>query len=397
VRRRASAVLPAAVVLSAAVLLSSCSRTSYEGVDLARYVPRESVPAVIASLKLAGDNATELLAAITKADESDRPALAFLVSNLPPVDLANADRSFLLDTVRLAREARDRFPWGATIPEDVYLAYVVPPRVSQEPLENARPYLFDELEKRLAGVTSMEEAALEVNRWCGEQAGFKPTARRDQGVFETLASRYGRCEELMILHVAALRSVAIPARETWTPYWATTDNNHAWTELWVGGGWHYAGACEPADALDVAWFSEAVKGAAIVLSSVMGPPAASDEVYVTRDRYSLVNSTSHYLIPGVLEVNVRRDRGPREGTPVTVSVWNFGALRRIARQETDDEGKIRLSLGDGEYFVCAGGPEGHDWDLAVIRSGEETPLWLSLDKDRPFDREFRLEYESTGD
>jgi len=278
------------------------------------------------------------------------------------------------------------------VPEEVYLHYVLPPRISQEPLEPWRGYLFGQLTTRLEGITSMDEAALEVNRWCGERVGFKQTQRRDQGVFETLASGYGRCEEMMIVHIAALRSVGIPARQAWTPFWATSDNNHAWTEVWVDSTWHYTGACEPSDVLDDAWFNESVKGAALVLSSVFGQAAPDDEVYREEERYSLVNSTSHYVEPGFLRVAVT-NRGRRaEEIPVTVSLWNFGALRAIARLETDREGVARLSIGDGDYFVAAAGDAGHDWQVARIATGDTTTIALEISDSPAFEGEFRLHY-----
>ena len=201
----------------------------------------------------------------------------------------------------------------------------------------------------------------------------------------------------MIVHIAALRSVCIPARQTWTPFWATSDNNHAWTELWVDGDWRYTGACEPRDALDDAWFNDSVKGAALVLSSVFGAPASSDEVYREEERFSLVNSIGHYLDPGTLRVSVTERGRPVTGVPVTVSVWNFGALRAIARVDTDRRGEMTLSLGDGTYFVCAGGPRGSDWDLAEMRSGEETPVALEPRLEEPFDGQFWLRYDGTED
>jgi hypothetical protein len=394
--RHAHLVRIAAMVL-AVTAVAGCSRYRHGGVDLSDHVPQHYLRGVAAALDLAGENGAEILAAIVEAPEADREALSFLVSDLPAVDLATVGKEFLLETVRLAREARGKYPWGSTVPDDVYLSYVVPPRVSQEPLENWRPYFLEQLEGRLSGVASMEEAALEVNRWCGEHVGFKPTQRRDQGVFETLASGYGRCEEMMIVHIAALRSVCIPARQTWTPFWATSDNNHAWTELWVDGGWHYTGACEPRDALDDAWFNDSVRGAALVLSSVFGPPASGDDVYRQEERFSLVNSIGHYLDPGTLRVSVTERGRPAAGVPVTVSVWNFGALRAIARVDTDRRGDMAVSLGDGTYFVCAGGPRESGWALAEIRAGSETSLSLALRLDEPFDGQFWLRYDGTED
>jgi hypothetical protein len=383
----------AAVVIAAACALAGCARYEYDGVDLSAHVPEAYLADVATSLERAGGNGGEILEAITTAPAEDREALAFLVAEMPAVDLATADSDLLLESVRLAREARETFPWGAGVPDDVYLHYVLPMRVSQEPLENWRPHLMKQLSERLAGIDSMEEAALEVNRWCGERVGFKPTQRRDQGVFETLASGYGRCEEMMIVHIAALRSVSIPARQAWTPYWTTCDNNHAWTELWVDGSWYYTGACEPADELNRAWFDERVKGAALVLSSVCGTPSGDDDVYREEERYSLVNSIGNYAVPGTLSVVVDDDGEPARGAPVTISVWNFGALRAIARIKTDERGRARISLGAGTYFVCAGSPDDYDWEQAVTRSGEPTSIELDLDDVPEFNAEFWMRYE----
>jgi hypothetical protein len=202
---------------------------------------------------------------------------------------------------------------------------------------------------------------------------------------------------MMIVHISALRSVGIPARQTWTPYWATTDNNHAWTELWVDGEWRYTGACEPRDALDDAWFNEAARNAAIVLSSVFGKPAAADEAYRVEDRFSLVNSIARYTAPGRLTVSVSRNGAPAEGIPVTVSVWNFGALRAVARQRSGADGVAGVTLGDGTYFVCAGEPEAWAWKLCEISEARDTLIELVLDEGTTFDAAFRMDYAGASD
>jgi hypothetical protein len=377
-------------VLAGLAVLPACDRHVVHGVDLSDLVPEGRLEAVENALGRAGENGPELARAIELAPDEDRGALAFVLAYLPTVDLASADPAMLLETVALTRQARESFPWGQSIPEDVYLSYVLPPRVSQEPLERVRPYLYEELSTRLAGIDSMEDAALEVNRWCGERVGFKPTQRRDQGVFETLASGYGRCEEMMIVHIAALRSVCIPARQAWTPYWAASDNNHAWTEVWVDGRWHYTGACEPRDRLDDAWFSGPAGEAALVLSAVFGEPAAGEDVYRDEERFALVNSTRRYGTTGAMEVTCLTGGRPEGERSVVVSLWNFGALRGIARLETDADGRAVIALGDGDYVVSAGDASGHDWALVSVAASDTTRAILDLETERPFEGTFRM-------
>jgi len=380
------------LLLLTVVAATACGRSVVDGVDVGALVPRERLDAVLHALDRAGENGPGLAHALEDAPEVDREAIAFLLSNLPTVDLAVLAPADLLETVALTRETRERFPWGGAVPDDIYLSYVLPPRVSQEPLERARPYLLEQLEPRLEGTTSMRDAAIEVNRWCGERVGFRPTQRRDQGVFETLASGYGRCEEMMIVHISALRSVGIPARQAWTPYWAASDNNHAWTELWVDGEWHYTGACEPRDELDDAWFSGPAQEAALVLSAVFGEPADGEEVYRDEERFALVNSTHRYGPTGVLTVHCARGGRAVAGRDVLVSLWNFGALRPIARLETGREGDASITLGDGSYIVSAGDENGHDWALVEVAQADTTRAALDLDRSRPFDGAFALKH-----
>ena len=56
---------------------------------------------------------------------------------------------------------------------------------------------------------------------------------------------------MVIFFIDACRSVGIPARQAYCPYWAVGDDNHAWAEvLGSDGRWHFTGGCEPAPALD---------------------------------------------------------------------------------------------------------------------------------------------------
>ncbi|MDQ7780838.1 MAG: transglutaminase-like domain-containing protein, partial [Planctomycetota bacterium] len=204
---------------------------------------------VKAKLECAGEARGELLRLLTETEGQQREWAEFLVANMPPRDLGAVAADVVLDHLRSAEAAQSLFPWTKSVPRDVFLHYVLPYRVSQEPMEKWRGYLLAQLQPRLQNTGSMAEAVLEVNRWAGENIKFKPTEFRDQAPLETLRAGYGRCEEMTIAFIAAARSVGLPARCASTPWWATCDNNHAWVEVWADGRWWYLGACEPAATL----------------------------------------------------------------------------------------------------------------------------------------------------
>ena len=59
----------------------------------------------------------------------------------------------------------------------------------------------------------MEEAAIEINHWCHEQATYRPSDGRTLGPEATIRSGLGRCGEESVLAVAALRAAGIPVDE----------------------------------------------------------------------------------------------------------------------------------------------------------------------------------------
>jgi hypothetical protein len=301
------------------------------------------------ALGKAGENSQELKEALFESHGKKRRAMAYLVSWMPASDLSTVTSEYLLENIELSFEAWEESGWKDQVDEELFLSYVLPHRVSQEPLEEWRSHLREELQPLVSEASTMAEAALLVNRWAGDMVTYKPTARRDQGPMETLKSGYGRCEELVILYVDALRSVGIPARQAWTPFWADRDDNHAWAEVYADGRWHYTGACEPRDSLNAAWFDDAVKRAALIYSKPYGIPAG--ESVESRDGDYRINSTSIYADVGTLAVHLPAYEGYKELTKVHVSVFNYGALRSIASEELDESGSATFELGLGSYLI----------------------------------------------
>lgn len=288
---------------------------------------------------------------LTNLEQRD---LRFLLAYLPLGDIAIMKGSMLLDNVRLAQEALNRFSWGEQMPDDVYLNFVLPHRVSQEPfVEGWRHQFLEDLTPRVE-MLSMKEAALEVNHWCHEHATFVQTTGRDQDPLTTIRSGFGRCEEEMILTICALRSIGIPARQCYTPYWPHTDNNHAWVEVWVDGKWHYCGGCEPKPDLTEAWFTSSAARAMLVVSTAYGKYLGDEPILKKYPRSTLINSTEVYGPPREIEITlVDRLNEPVTDTRIFFGLFNYGAIMPALSLKSDEIGMCLLTCGRGSWIASA--------------------------------------------
>lgn len=350
----------AAAVVSLVVL--TAPHIGERKIDLSR-VPEEYREKVTESWRLAGRQRGELEEFLAGVEDSLMVEASFLVANLPYRDLGVIEASYLHENLHWAARARDLLPWGRDVPHDLFLHYVLPYRASQERVQSWRPFFFERLWETVRECSTMAEAALEVNRWLDDEIGFAQTESRDQGPVTTVRRGIGRCEEMTIAFIAAARSVCLPARQCWTPWWRLADNNHAWAEVWVDGAWHYVGAGEYSDRLDQAWFTEPVKAAAAVYSLCFGP-WAGEGVYRAGGRFSIINSTEVYAAPCTLVV--RPPDAPQPST-ATVSVFNYGAFRPIAERDIVGGGEARFVVGPGTYLVSAGDDSLGFWRLAQAR------------------------------
>ena len=347
------------------------------------YGPDEYSQGVVRAIANAGDNAATFFRIFEDCPDEWREGAAFLVANMPVVDLAVMDYDTFMNNIRLAYEAREIFPYAKAISKEDFFHYVLPYRVSQEPVEDWRPFFFEKAKEIAGNMETIEEAAVAINKWADEVVGYKPTQRRDQGPFETLKSGYGRCEEMMIFFIDACRAAGIPARQSWTPYWAHCDDNHAWTEVMTPDRkWHYVGSCEFSPCLDSAWFNSAAKRAALVMSVPFGIPQEESGVELYRvvdgdNPYAIINSTPFYHPTCRLWIEVGDEEGnPSAGANVYIYVFNYGALRPIAKLETDESGLCSISIAEGDFFITGGIEE--KGAARVIRTLENETLTYQL-------------------
>ncbi|MCP4632262.1 MAG: transglutaminase domain-containing protein [candidate division Zixibacteria bacterium] len=302
-------------------------------------------------------------------------SVEFLYKYMPLADLASLNPDDILENVDLAILARAEMPWGGSIPNDIFNHFVLPYRAAQEPYQRWRKPFYNELSERIKGL-SMKDAALEINLWCFEHATFKQTSSFDQGPLTTIKTGYGRCEEEMILTICAMRSVGIPARSCHTPYWAHSDNNHAWVEVWVDGQWQYLGGCEPDYKLNKAWFDNPVKRAALVVSVAYGDYNGPEEKLRQYPRSTLLNSTLIYT--DFKKTKVKIDSAsylPVENRKVYFMLVNFAGLLPLTVLETDKNGECELYSGKTDWIVWCGSGDTLDWKW--VSSENEDTVFLS--------------------
>jgi transglutaminase-like putative cysteine protease/peroxiredoxin len=283
------------------------------------------------------------------------------------------------------------------MPEDIFLAYVLPYRMAEEPITAHRKYFYEQLDPLVKDCETMLEAAYQVNLWLGgerqdapagyakQRVRFEPSEARDKSPFATLLGGQGRCEEMMIIFMSAARAVGIPSRNVYTPYWTKCDNNHAWTEIWGGDKWFSMGSCEPSIQSAMvatagrAWFTESAATAAAIYCARFGQPEDKSIIYRASKKDSIINVLSNYSLTCKLNITVLNPDGqPASGVPVALSVVNWAVFQKVALQKTDDQGKAMIATGIGQYMLSAGDKGLLDWQIiSTTPSGLAVTMTLS--------------------
>jgi predicted esterase len=213
--------------------------------------------AVEEALARAGKNRPELEKALNTAPADQRPGMAFLVANMPERDLQALRADFLLENVALAYKARKEAPWGANIPEEIFLDNVLAYANIDESRDPWRKELYELCMPLVKECKTPGEAAQVLNKLVFTKLKVKYSTQRkkpNQSPRESLETGLASCTGLSILLSDACRSVAVPARLVGTPLWSNKSGNHTWVEVW-DNGWHFTGACEyDAKGLDRGWF-----------------------------------------------------------------------------------------------------------------------------------------------
>lgn len=308
--------------------------------------------------------------------QEERDALTFFYAYMSVGDITDYSGDFYLENVRSSLTTRKETTWGKTIPDDIFVHFVLPIRINNENLDRARMVFHDELMPRVKGL-SMLDAVLEVNHWCHEKVNYQPADARTSAPLATVKTAYGRCGEESTFLVAALRSVGIPARQVYTPRWAHTDDNHAWVEAWVDGEWHFLGACEPEPVLDLGWFNAPASRGLLMHTKVFGYYQGPEEVMRTTANYTEINIIENYAKFAPLTVTVVDEQGKTvEGACVQYKIYNYSEFFTVHTVVTKQDGQASLSAGLGDMMVLA--TKSDRFGIQKVSFGKERNVTIDL-------------------
>jgi len=197
--------------------------------------------------------------AAAKARHGDlgQRAARFLVDHMPQSDRETLTTPFLEENLDLAFRARAEFPWGAGVPEEVFLNDVLPYAVFDETRDAWRAELYELGRELVKDAKTASEAAQALNRELFQRSNVHYNTGRkrpNQSYRESKEIGKASCTGLSIILVEACRAVGVPARAVGTPLWFNKRGNHTWVEVW-DGDWHFMGADEyDAAGLNRGWF-----------------------------------------------------------------------------------------------------------------------------------------------
>lgn len=148
-------------------------------------------------------------------------------------DIDSIKADYLIDNIERAFKAWKN-PWARDIPFDYFCEYILPYRVSVEPLQNWRGHYaerFQWIGDSLQGKTTSDALpcfAADFKKWFsntyGSEKRKEPLPRL--GALQLLSRKKGACEDISALVAFMLRSQGFPVSMDEVSYWATSTGRH---------------------------------------------------------------------------------------------------------------------------------------------------------------------------
>jgi predicted esterase len=339
------------------------------------------------ALVRAGENARELIVAVSEAPDEARAEMVWLIQHMPDSDLRSLKAEFLVENLRQALEARQATPWAKQVPIDIWRNAVLPYAQVNEEREAWRPDFRERFAALVADAESTTEATMRLNAHIFGELGVKYSTKRnkpDQAPSESMKIGLASCTGLSILLADACRAVGVPARLAGTANWFDSRGNHTWVEIWDQDGWHFVGAAEPdAHGLDRGWFAgdaaKATPGSReFGVWAANWEPTGESMLMVWAPRLTTVPAvdvTQRYLPaeaqPDAREAQVDLLMAVRnaQGQRITTSL----SIRDPQTRDVVFSGETRDDSKDANDFLIATLPASSAWMLELQHDGKN---WL---------------------
>ncbi len=312
-----------------------------------------------------------------KLSEEELFAVKWIYANSPLSDALNFDVSLFCAAARHGIFLRGT-PYASALPEEIFLCYVLHPRVNDEELCDCRKFFYETIKDRVLG-KPLVEAALEINYFNAEQVVYRSTDGRTRSALSVFSSGFGRCGEESVFAVNVFRALGIAARQVYAPRWSHCDDNHAWVEIFDGKAWRFLGACEPEETLDQGWFNAAAGRAMLIRALTFCDPPEGEFIGRMGAARS-VNVLKTYAKTKLLCILVQNEQGePEPHARVEFGILNYAQICPVASAETDENGCVRLTCGEGSLFVRAS--KGELSARALVDTRKTARQVLSLQKE----------------
>lgn len=174
---------------------------------------------------------------LTSPDAETRSCANFLLVTMPATDRQKVTAEAIAENIRLALEARHRFPWAQKVPWPLFLNDVLPYACLDEDRDPWRADFLQRFGALVKDCPTREAAARLINEKIQAEVGVKYSTRRraaNQSPYDSIRQGLASCSGLSILLCDAFRAVGLPARVAGVPTWVTVNGNHNWVEVWLG-------------------------------------------------------------------------------------------------------------------------------------------------------------------
>jgi len=341
--------------------------------DVLQIVPEPYREAVAAALERAGERGRENLETVlTAVTEEQREGAAFLVATMPTHDLQSLSPDFLLENIRLSYRAWREAPWGAEVPKEHFLQYILPYASLNERRDAWRPVFFERYAARAWEKKTAIEATQFLNDHLFDELNVHYHATRrpkpDMSPFESMEAGYASCSGLSILLVAVCRAAGIPARIVGVPLWIDRSGNHNWAEVF-DGRWYNVGS-SGSDPRSPDWVNDKcvdncdprIPAHRVYAAATRPTGMAFPLVWNLSINYvHALNITRFYTQPTTVEIEI-----PGEGHALVTVVWNGDIVARARGEE-----KVGVQLAREENYQV------------IIQAGDEEPVVRTLDLRTP--------------